>query len=191
MYGKYNDSDVIITSGKGKKQMIKENEPIIEKQAPEEKPRFVIDSDAKALWAIDKIRATNRRRDELLDFYKEQIEKAKEEADDENAYLSAMLESYFATVPHKVTATQESYSLPGAKLIRKRQNEDYTRDDKKVVEWLQANGMTEYVNVKYELNWNKLKKDTATSGASRVTADGEVIPGIEVTARPDKFVIEV
>jgi phage host-nuclease inhibitor protein Gam len=94
-------------------------------------------------------------------------------------------------VPHKKTKTQESYKLPGGKLVLKTQNPEYKRDDKTVIDWAKANSLTQFVKVKEELDWDGLKKATAVFEGHIVTEDGEIVPGIDVVDREAKFSVEV
>jgi hypothetical protein len=56
---------------------------------------------------------------------------------------------------------------------------------------LKENGGTNYIKIKEELDWKSLKADTQTVGGQIVTMDGEIVPGITATERPDKFTVEV
>ena len=152
---------------------------------------FVIDSDAKAQWALEKIREARADRDTWVEWYKAQIQKITEQTDFDTMNLEHMLAEYFATVPHKKTKTQESYSLRGGKLILKTQNPEYNLDDKTVIDWLKANKKAEYIKTKEELDWAALKAATGVFEGHIVTEDGEIIPGITVTDREAKFVVEV
>ena len=164
------------------------SEVLMEQERPE---GFVIDSDAKAGWAVKKIAAKRAERDEMIAWYKAQIKKAEEEAENETAYLEKMLFDYFHTVPHKTTKTQDSYTFPGGKLILKTQNPDYKREDSTVIEWLKKNNMTGFVKVEEKLDWDGLKKVTDVFEGSVVTEDGEIVPGITVENREPKFIVEV
>jgi phage host-nuclease inhibitor protein Gam len=152
---------------------------------------FVIDSDAKAEWALKKIKEARDDRDRWVEWYKAQIEKITEQTDFSTMNLERMLAEYFATVPHKKTKTQESYTIPGGKLILKTQNPEYKRDDKTVIDWLKQNKGEKFIKVKEELAWAELKNATAVFEDHIVTEDGEIIPGIEVIEREAKFVVEV
>ena len=152
---------------------------------------FVIDSDAKALWALKKIKEAREDRDFWLSWYKQKEKEITEQTDFDTMNLERMLADYFATVPHKSTKTQESYTLPGGKLILKKQNPEYTRDDSTVIEWLKTNKMPQFVKIEEKLDWAGLKAATAVFEGNVVTEDGEIIPGITVTDREAKFVVEV
>ena len=152
---------------------------------------FEIDTDEKAKWALDKIREARKDRDFWVSWYEDKINHIKEQTDFNTMVLERKLMEYFQTVPHKKTKTQESYPLPGGKLIMKIQNPEYKRDDKTVIEWLKANKKADYVKVKEELDWASLKAATASFEGHIVTEDGEIIPGIEVVDREPKFTVEV
>ena len=152
---------------------------------------FVIDTDAKAEWALTKIREARADRDRWVEWYKAKIAEITEQTDFDTMNLERMLADYFATVPHKKTKTQESYKLPGGKLVLKTQNPEYTRDDKAVIEWAKANGFGQFVKVEEKLAWQELKDATAVFEGHIVTEDGEIVPGVEVTNREAKFVVEV
>lgn len=152
---------------------------------------FVIDTDAKAEWALTKIREARADRDRWVAWYKDKIDEITQQTDFDTMNLERMLAEYFATVPHKKTKTQESYKLPGGKLVLKTQNPEYTRDDKAVIEWAKANGLPQFVKVEEKLAWQELKDATAVFEGHIVTEDGEIVPGVEVTNREAKFVVEV
>lgn len=152
---------------------------------------FTIDTDAKAEWALKKIKEARADRDTWVAWYKEKIREITEQTDFDTANLERMLSDYFATVPHKKTKTQESYKLPGGKLVLKTQNPEFRRDDETVIGWIKSNGMGQYVKTKEELDWAGLKAATAVFDGHVVTEDGEIVPGIDVVDREAKFSVEV
>jgi phage host-nuclease inhibitor protein Gam len=156
-----------------------------------QKERFAIDTDLKAEWALKKIREARADRDRMLDWYKQKEKEITEQTDRDTAYFEGLLAEYFSTLPHKVTKTQESYSLPGGKLVLKKQNPEYKRDDAAVIAWLKENGGGRYVKVSESLDWASLKADTAAIDGVIVDGDGQIIPGIEVVERGAKFTVEV
>ena len=152
---------------------------------------FVIDTDAKAAWALRKIKEARADRDMWVKWYKDKIAEVEAATDYSTANLEHMLAEYFATVPHKVTKTQESYSMPEGKLVMKKQNPEYKRNDAKVIEWLKANNGGQFIKVKEELDWAGFKATVGVFGETVVDENGEIIPGIEVVEREPKFVVEV
>lgn len=154
------------------------------------KEMFEIDSDQKAEWALKKIAEARKDRDQWISFYETQIEKVKHECDVNTANLEYMLSEFFKTVPHKETKTQASYVLPGGKLILKKQGPEFEHNDDLLVPWLEAN-RPELVKVKKSSNWAELKKQVAEFDGGVVDENGELIPGVTVTQREDKFVVEI
>lgn len=152
---------------------------------------FVIDTDAKAAWAVSRIAEKREKAEEFVEWYEQKIKEIKEEVEQDCAFLSASLEKYFDRVPHKSTKTTESYTFPGGKLTRKKQQAEYKRDDKTIIDWLKTNADGRFVKVTESVDWAALKDATGVFEGNVVTGDGEVVPGIEVIERPDKFVVEV
>jgi len=152
---------------------------------------FVIDTDAKAEWALKKIAEARADRDAWVKWYEDKIAEIKAQTDFNTMNLERLLAEYFATVPHKKTKTQESYPLKSGKLILKTQNPEYKRDDKTVIDWLKQNNGGQFIKVKEELSWADLKGATAVLDNHIVTIDGEIVPGVEVIEREPKFIVEV
>ena len=154
---------------------------------------FTVTDDSAAQWCMKKIKEAEADRAMWKAHYEAQMEKVNKAADESVAYFTAKLEEYFATVPHKATKTQESYSLPGGKLIQKHQQPAYETDDDKLVPWLKQNFMGQLVKVKESADWAGLKKVVTVTpdGMHVATDDGEIVPGVTVTPRPDVFKVEM
>lgn len=152
---------------------------------------FVVDSDVKARWAINKIKALQDDCDAMTDWYNSKIKEITEQTKFERMKFERMLSDYFATVPHKKTKTQESYSFPGGKLILKTQNPEYRRDDKTVIAWLKENGGAQFVKVEEKLAWSELKDAGTILDGKMFDANGEEIPGIEIVEREPEFSVKV
>ena len=152
--------------------------------------RFTIDSDQKAEWAIKKIQEARKDRDFWKSYYKDLMDKTEAEYEANVEGLEYMLGEYFKTVPHKKTKTQEAYQLPSGKLILKKQEPEFDRKDELLVPWLKQNA-PEFVKVKESSDWAGLKKTVAVFDGNVVNENGEIIPGVTVTSRPEKFVVEV
>ena len=155
--------------------------------------RFSVTDDESAEWCLKKIREAQTDVKKWEAHYAAQLEKVKTEAEKEIAYFSGLLEEYFDTVPHKATKTQQSYSLPGGKLVRKQQQPKFETDDEKLVPWLEENFMSQLVKVKKSADWAALKKVVSVTpdGEHVATDEGEIIPGVTVIQRPDVFKVEM
>lgn len=162
-----------------------------ELRIPEEYERFTVDSDQKAEWCLDKIREARADEKKWLEFYAEQAEKVKKTRERREEFFKSLLQHYFLNVPHKETKTQSSYQLPSGKLVVKKQGPEIVRDDAQVIAWLKENCEGAHVKTKEALDWAEMKKNVVFMGGHAVNGDGEIIPGITVTARPDKFKVEV
>ena len=94
-------------------------------------------------------------------------------------------------VPHKRTKTQESYQLPGGKLVRKQQAPEYLRDEAALLPWLKQNA-PELVKVTETPDWATLRKRLiiAPDGETVATEDGEIVPGVKAVQRPEVFRVE-
>ena len=144
----------------------------------------------EAKWQFEQRRKIIEDRDELIAYYEDQIAKVKADADYKIGFIDRALFAFFQTVEHKKTKTQESWSIPAGKLMLKKQAPEFKRDEKTVIDWLKQNNGTDYVKTVESLDWANLKKDTTVVGSSIVNSDGEIIPGVEVIEREDKFVVE-
>ena len=161
----------------------------IQNTIPEEE-EIEVRSTIEAKWQFEQRRKIIDDRDELIAYYEDQIAKVKADADYKIGFIDRALYAFFQTVEHKKTKTQESWSIPAGKLMLKKQAPEFKRDDKAVIDWLKQNNGTEYVKTVESLDWANLKKDTTVVGNAIVNSDGEIIPGVEVIEREDKFVVE-
>lgn len=164
---------------------------VLEPEEQEEQKGWVVMDDAQAEWCIQKIIELNRDDEKWEAHFANQLAKMKESNASDRAFFESKLREYFAKVPHKATKTQESYQLPGGKLVMKKQEPEYDRNDEEVMKWAKDNGLPELVKTKESLDWAGLKKKFTVVGDSVVTEDGEIIPGIKVVPREEIFKVEV
>lgn len=157
----------------------------------EAEDRFKIEDDQTAEWALQKIREAEAEKAKWKKFYDERYNAVCSSCDLTIANLTSLLQSFFATVPHKQTKTQESYALPGGKLVFKKQEPEYERKDKEIIDWLKQNKGEKYIKVQEALDWAALKKTLTVAGETVASEDGEIIPGIKAIERDDVFKIEL
>ena len=174
---------------------------ILQEEATPIREKFVVDNDMKAEWVLSKIRRIRadqkKDKDELtrqMQFYKDQMDSIDKQADSDVEFFESMLTPYFAERMEsgftKQTKTQITYKLPTGKMMLKHQAPEFERKDDELLPWLKAN-RPDLVKVKEEPNWAELKKTVNVVGDSIATKDGEVIPGVKVIEREDKFEVEV
>ena len=130
----------------------------------EDKKEFVIDSDAKADWAINIIKQEQAEQERLINSIDEQIEilKAKKERIAENdkcRFLKGKLNQYFESITDgkKELKTCIKYKLANGELIFKKSQKKYERDDKAILEWLNQHDKYDYIKVTHSVDWSALK----------------------------------
>lgn len=163
-----------------------------------EQSGFRIDDDRAAEWALRKIKEIRAERDRLqagcqeqIDYYTARADALQKKAEADEGYFAALLSDYFDQQPHSKTKTQETYALPGGKLVLKHPAAKVDKDDAALLAWCKANA-PDKVQVKEAPMWAELKKECkAVDGGYVHTATGELLPGVKLTEQPDKFVVEV
>jgi hypothetical protein len=108
----------------------------------------------------------------------EKIKAANQETID---FMTAQLEAYFDSVPHKVTKTQESYQLPGAKLVRKQQAPEFVKDDAALVSYLKK-AAPECVETIEKPRWGEYKKRCGLLDGAVV--DMDVLLAAKIVRKP-------
>ena len=164
---------------------------LTDERTEEESEHFVIEDDQTAEWAMQKIREAKADTEKWDEFYDDRKRKVHEANDLIIANMESLLQTYFEKVPHKVTKTQENYTLPGGKLVLKKANPEYQRDDAEVIAWLKENGGDKYIKVVEKLDWAELKKSLNVLDTFVADENGQIIPCIYVEAQPDVFRVEL
>ena len=150
-----------------------------------------ITDDRSAEWAISQIRQANDDTAKWESHFAQQLEKIKAANQETIDYMTAQLEAYFDSVPHKATKTQESYQLPGAKLVRKQQAPEFVKDDAALVAYLKR-AAPDCVEIVEKPRWGEYKKRCSlVDGAVVDLETGEIVEGVTATERPPVFVVSV
>ena len=157
----------------------------------EEEEQLAILDDASAEMLIRRIREANEEYDRMKAWYEIHLKRMKEKRDNTVAWAEGCLRRYFDLVPKNETKTQQSYQLPGAKLVLKNRAPEYDVDDSVLIPWLKADGWQEFIRVKETADWAKLKPLLKVSGTGMVDDDGQVVPGITVTEREPEFQVVI
>ena len=158
-----------------------------------------ITDDSGAEWALQRIaeeqaefkRLKNLGEKQIEDI-KNKVEAAQKRYENSTAYFNAKLLEYFQSVPHKKTKSGiEKYVLLSGTLTLKPPALKPTVDDEKLVEWLAANGYTDYIKTKQTAAWGDFKKSLdLSSGVPIVKDTGEVVEGITFESVPETFDIK-
>ena len=159
------------------------------------------DTDAEYMLAMYR-KATNEY-NEAEAWYKHQLEKAKEKRDATFAWVEASLRPYFDTVPATGKKIR-SYELRNGILKMTNQEPKYEVDDEEMVAWLKKTNQNNFIKVTEEAKWGDFKKTlpkdktgsfltvTSEDGTIQlVNEDGEIVPGVKVIPREDKFSVTI
>lgn len=150
-----------------------------------------ITDDNAAEWAIQRIVEAQADTAKWREHYEKQLESISRKNQETVDYMTAKLQQYFDTVPHKQSKTQESYTLPSAKLVFKAQQPSYTRNEDVLLPWVKQNA-PDLVKVIESTDWAALKKRVMVNGDDIVDAEtGEVIPGVAAEQRPPVFQVSI
>lgn len=173
------------------KQFDEEFEDTQEYNDEQWRSHFVIEDDQTADWAMNEIRKAKAEKERWKKFYDERYQRVCDDADRTIANMESVLMTYFQKVPHKVTATQENYTLPSGKLVIKKQAPEYERDDEQILAWLHQSGKEQFVKTKESVDWSSLKPTLNILGDTASDENGEIIPGLKVVEREDIFKVEL
>lgn len=160
---------------------------------------WCITDDKSADWAVRKIaeeRAEFERlkalADEQINEILAKVEDAKKRLENNTSFLKGKLAEYFGSVPHKETKTTEKYRLLSGTLVLKKGGAKPKPDSEKLLEWLAANGYTDYIKTEQSPRWGDFKKLLDYSGEVVTIAEtGEIVVGIEIENTPSEFDIEI
>jgi len=164
---------------------------------------FVIDNDQKANWALRKIRHLKNKKDENEEFAETEIEAIQKEIDEvnswlelENSSLSKDIEylelklKYYALDLKDDAPELKTHKLPFGQLQFRKQRKKWEYDNDKLLKFAEKN-LKNAVKVKKRVDKRKLKQKIKVVGDKAVVSDtGEVIEGIKVIERGEKFKVK-
>lgn len=160
--------------------------------------RFRISTPDQAEWALKKLRKIAEKEQEVHDLVDAEIFKLEnfrkseiERLSREKAFFEGLLYEYHAPKYEEDPKGNKTLRFPSGSITFKKQQPDYQRDEDKLLAWVKAN-RPEYVKVKESVDWANLKKDCQiTNDGLLVTSDGEIVEGVVVEQRPDKFEVKL
>lgn len=162
------------------------------------KPAFEITTKEQAVWALRKIAAVERARKEAQDAANAEVGRISRWLDDEELranqarkHLDYLLEQYHRTQLAE-NPKAKTIKLPHGTLRFRSQQPQFTRDDAVIKKWAAEDMPEVLVAQEPKLDWTRLKKALVIQDGVAIIADtGELVPGVEVEVRPDKFTVEV
>jgi hypothetical protein len=169
---------------------------VTDAQDEDYKQEFRITDQGGAIWAMRKIKSINTRLADVkltataeISRIREWAQAEEEKADRERAFFEHLLKDYAERLRTE-DPKFKSLKLPHGKIAFRKQSPEFIRDNNILLAWIKAN-RPEFVRVKEEPDWSSLKKEVAVAGEQAVDANGEIIEGVTVVTREDKFSVEV
>lgn len=155
---------------------------------PNQTPRFTIDDDGKADWAIRKIAQAQQRMAEREQFVQVEVDRLKDwkqkanDADQRSiAYMTDLLQSYFDQLRNSgALGKKKSYKLPHGALKVRTKNVQYAKNDDVLMTWAEEN-RPEIIERKPSIKWGVLKADLEIREQAIVDKDtGKVLDGVQL-----------
>lgn len=162
-------------------------------------------SDSLAEWALKRIKKATDERNRLVALATEQIEELTSKINEldekykrETAYFKMKLYEYFNSEETrkniKETKTQASYKLLSGSLVFKKPTQKMEPNREKLLEYVKANNMPEFVKTKEDIDWAAYKKECQIVDGKVVnTQTGDLLPEdlIEVQDVPGEFDVKL
>lgn len=132
-----------------------------------------------------------RLKREILQLEYWRVEEKKEYVRRENFYKHR-LERYMREEVRKMQENgkkpKKTIKLPYGTIKLVKQQPEYQRNENDLLEYAESKG---FVRVKKDVDWAAIKNKAKVFGDKLIDADGELIPGVTVVDREDKFTVEV
>lgn len=178
-------------------------------EAPEEIPeeseaqeqlrqRYQITNDGAANWALRKLAQIRRRMAEnerLAEMEKLRIDAwlrgEKEKLGRDEAFFLGLLREYHQNILTE-DPRRKTIKLPAGQMQMRAQAPEFKRDDEKLLGWLKASNLTEFIKVVESPNWGELKKRVVVADDGTVvdSITGEVVQGVIAESRPYTFTVK-
>ena len=158
-----------------------------------------IKDDSAAEWAVKKIAAERAELERIKALADEQnaqiLEKvaaAERRYENGTNFFSSFLAQYFETVPHRKTKTKHSYRLLSGTLTKKIGGVSLKANDEALLQYLKDSGRTDMIQTVEKAKWGEFKKGLEIVDGTVIDKEtGEIVEGVEITVKPDTFVVEV
>lgn len=150
--------------------------------------RFRITNQNAAIWALRKIRLINSRLEEAettasaeINIIENWLKDQQEKASRERSFFEGLLREYMEDL-RREDPKLKTMKLPGGELAFRKQQAEYSYDEAQLLPWAKEH-LPEAVHVKESILKSVVK--------DYVNQTGEVLPGVRIDPRPDKFTVRV
>ena len=154
----------------------------------EQRERFKIESKDQAAWALRKMSKIKAEIEENNKVAQAEIERITAWRDEENeklqrsiSFFEGLLHEYFMQL-REDDPKLKTVKLPHGTLKMRKQQPQYEYDEAQLLPWAKEN-LPEAVIVKESVEKNHVKK--------YIQETGELVPGVTIIERPEKFSVEV
>lgn len=166
----------------------------LDSQEQIERESFTVESDEQANWALRKIKQHQEQKKENIALAEVEIEKIEMWLQQENEkaqhsidYFQSLLAEY-ALKKREKNPRFKSIKLPNGALRFRKQQPKFKYDDETLVQSLKQVNREDLVRVKEMPDKTGVKKAFVVNGDKLINPEtGEVIKGVEVEHREDKF----
>lgn len=142
---------------------------------------------------IDKINAIVEQQTEPFKKKIEKIEewgeKAKAEYIEKQLFYTTQLEMYLRREIEKQIESgkkpKKTIKLPYGNISLSKQQPEFQKDDSMLMEYARTSGN---IKIKESIDWEGIKKKCQVQGSYLIDENGEIVQGVKVIERPDKFV---
>ena len=157
-------------------------------EAPEERERFRIETKDQAIWALRKIAQAKADQDENTRAAQAEIDRIAGWRNEENeklqrsvSFFESLLHEYFMQL-REDDPKLKTVKLPHGSLKMRAQQPEFQYDETQLLPWAKEN-LPDAVVVKVSVSKTPVKK--------HIKETGEMVPGVTITERPEKFSVEV
>lgn len=165
---------------------------------------FKVDDDSKASWCLRKIKKMKKKQQDNEELAQDIIERLREEIKDVESWLKGENDKIQNNIDFLEGKLREyafnlreedpdlkTYSLPYGKLKFRKRRPKWKYDEDKLLDFVE-NNFTEALKIKKKVSKRTLKKKAETAGDKAVLKDtGEIIEGVTIEKRPEKFKVDV
>ena len=165
---------------------------------------FVVDDDNKATWCLRKIKHFKSKQEKNKELAKKQIKEIEKEIreveewlQDDNSKLDNSIEFMesklflYAQQLREENPDLKTHKLPFGQLQFRTQRPKWKYDNDKLLSFAEKN-YEKLIKIKKSVDKRKLKSQAKIVGDKAIIEEtGEVIEGVEVVERPEKFKVKI